>query len=271
MEKLQAALAKARETRQKRLGTSPASSNRQPLTAARDTRWSAIEEISLSGRAVERQRLVALQGGSDATAFDMLRTKVLQLTSEHGWRRIAITSPAAGSGKTTTALNLGASLSRHQDLRITLMDMDMRRPALAKVLNHAGENSVVDVLKQRCAFGTQARRLGANLALSMNYKAYRDPSDLFLRAQTGEVLSAIEGEFQPDIMLFDMPPMLVNDDTAAFLKNVDCALIVAEAGVSTAQQIDHCERELASQTNVLGVVLNKCRDAGSGYGYGYGY
>ena len=33
--------------------------------------------------------------------------------------------------------------------------------------------------------------------------------------------------------------------------------------------MDICERDLASQTNVLGVVLNKCRYTDSSYGYGY--
>jgi len=45
-------------------------------------------------------------------------------------------------------------------------------------------------------------------------------------------------------------------------------LIVAGAGTTTAAEIDVCERDLASQTNVLGVVLNKCRYMPTESGYG---
>jgi len=63
--------------------------------------------------------------------------------------------------------------------------------------------------------------------------------------------------------------MLVTDDMMAFAGEVDCVLLVAAAEASTIKEVDTCERELAAQTNVLGVVLNKCRytDRGAGYGY----
>ena len=56
-----------------------------------------------------------------------------------------------------------------------------------------------------------------------------------------------------------MPPMLMSDDAMAFLPHVDCVLLVAAAEKSRLDEVDKCEQELAEQTNVLGVVLNKCR------------
>ena len=53
-------------------------------------------------------------------------------------------------------------------------------------------------------------------------------------------------------------------------KNVDCALILAEADRTTTAQIDLAERQVSELTNVMGVVLNKCRYATEGYGYDYG-
>ena len=70
-------------------------------------------------------------------------------------------------------------------------------------------------------------------------------------------------------MLFDMPPMLEADDIMAFARHLDCVLLVAGAEKTTIKQLDMCETELASQTNVMGVVLNKCHYIGSEYGYGY--
>jgi Mrp family chromosome partitioning ATPase len=68
-------------------------------------------------------------------------------------------------------------------------------------------------------------------------------------------------------MLFDMPPLLVSDDNFAFLKNVDCALLLVEAGQTTTKQVDMTERQLAELTNVMGVILNKCQFNDNPYGY----
>ena len=57
-------------------------------------------------------------------------------------------------------------------------------------------------------------------------------------------------------MIFDMPSILVGDNTRAFLKNVDCALIIVRANGTRYGHFDACEREIAEHTNVLGVVLN---------------
>ena len=70
-------------------------------------------------------------------------------------------------------------------------------------------------------------------------------------------------------MIFDMPPLLVGDDALAFIGHVDCVLLVAAAETTTIKEIDTCERELAAHTNVLGVVLNKCRYPDRHYGYSY--
>jgi BioD-like phosphotransacetylase family protein len=64
--------------------------------------------------------------------------------------------------------------------------------------------------------------------------------------------------------------MLASDDNVGFLGNVDCALLIAAAESTTLSNIDLCEKELAQLTNVLGVVLNKCRYPDDSVGYAYG-
>ena len=96
-------------------------------------------------------------------------------------------------------------------------------------------------------------------------------AELLQARSTITTLERIQADYDPTAMLIDTPPVLVSDDTIGLVGHVDCVLIVAAAGATTIAEIDACEREVAGQTEVLGVVLNKCRfpDETAGYDYYY--
>ncbi|SPH24100.1 Putative tyrosine-protein kinase YveL [Defluviimonas aquaemixtae] len=271
MEKLEAALAKAREMRKSALGPPDGTGDRvaMPRGAEPVIVWAALPEIALSPGKARSSRITALSGGKDATPYDMLRSRTIRIMKDKGWSRLAITSPGAACGKTTIALNLALSLSRQKDLKVMLIDLDLRRPGLHRQLGQTPTHSFHDVLDGDVAFEQAAMRIGDNLIIAMNKAASRHPAELLQSTATRTVLDEIERRWQPDIMLFDMSPMLASDDNVGFLGNVDCALLVAAAESTTLPNIDVCEKELAQLTNVLGLVLNKCRYADESVGYTY--
>lgn len=271
MEKLEAALAKAREMRRAALGGPEVVREKVSVVGAPSAgAWIALPEVTLSPTRAMRNRITALAGNKDATPYDMLRSRTIRLMKEKGWTRLAITSPGAACGKTTVSLNLALSMSRQKDLKVMLIDLDLRRPALHKVVGHTPTRSMHEVLDGTAAFEEAAVRIGGNLILGMNASAADHPAELLQSAATREVLDTIERRWQPDIMLFDMSPMLASDDNVGFLGNVDCALLIAAAESTTLANIDLCEKELAQLTNVMGVVLNKCRYPDDAIGYSYG-
>jgi len=229
--------------------------------------WGRLHAITLPPQLAPRRRLGALMGQAHAAPYDLLRTRVLRQMTEAKWTRLAVTSPNKACGKSTVSLNLALSLARQPDLRVILMDFDMRRPALAKMLNQSRPNNMALLLEGGIDFADHAVRFGANLALALNHQGIRHSSELLQSARTGEILDAIEARWKPDVMIFDMPPLQGNDDSLGFLGRVDAALLVAAAGSTAISQIDACEKELAAVTNVMGVVLNKCRYLGSEPGY----
>ncbi|MGB3246950.1 MAG: CpsD/CapB family tyrosine-protein kinase [Sulfitobacter sp.] len=293
MEKIQSALAKARAERDGKdpKGAVPrpqvaqkADRKSQPVRGSTQARakslakavspnvadaWKALPLLTLQPKLMKQNRIVALQGGQEAAGIDMMRTRVLQQMRDNGWRRLAITSPAAACGKSTIATNLAMSLQRQADLRTVLMELDLRRPSLTKMLGIEGDMSFAHVLEGSRPFSENAVCYGPNLAISANQRPWREPAELLSGAHIPEVLIDIETTYAPDVMIFDMPPMLVSDDMMAFARHVDCVLLVAGAESTTVKEIDICEQDLASQTNVMGVVLNKCRYMGAEYGYGY--
>lgn len=276
MERLQAAITKAR---QKQTASPRAAAERprdmQPVTqTAPSALWQALPEVHPDPRLLVRNRIVAMEASPEATPFDMLRTRTLRLMQEQGWHRLAITSPSPGCGKSTIALNLAFSMARQPGTRAISIEADMRQPSHDRLLGLSPQErrstALADVVSGDAAFGDAAVRRGPGLAFLTNDAPVRNASDILLGDAVGDALARTEADYQPHAMIFDMPPVLVNDDTMAFMQHVDCVLIVAAAERSTVEEIDRCERELASQTNVLGVVLNKCHFTPSEYsGYGY--
>lgn len=287
MEKIQSAIAKARAARAAVQSGTAAPDPLQPAavptpaalalpeaaridTTARAARWAALPGFAPVADHLARGHVVTTAGGPDAVPFDQMRTRLLQQMRANGWHRVAITSPTPGCGKSTIALNLALSLGRQPDLRIVLAEMDMRRPSLARMLGLRAPQSFARVLEGLDPFGAQAVRIGDTLAVSTCHAPHRQPAELMHSPSLATALDRIEAEYDPSILIFDMPPMFVSDDAMAVMGRMDCVLIIAAAEATTIKDIDRCERDLAGQTNVLGVVLNKCRYMeNESYGYDY--
>lgn len=263
MEKLQAAINKARKERSAQTSgaytktSQPADGGAVSQAMLRgQALWQELTPFEVPEKILERHRVVTQSAGPSAAPFDILRTKILVQMRQNGWKRLAITSPMPRSGKSTTACNLALGLGRQHELRSMLLDLDLRNPSVNTYFDTQPKHGIGEMLRGNVAFSEQAMRIGDNVAVSMAIKPEKDPSQLLLSDETSSILDAIEAEYQPDLMIFDLPSVLVNDDTRAFLSKTDCALIVIRANSTKYGQFDTCEREIAEQTNVLGVVLN---------------
>ncbi|MEO9822570.1 MAG: CpsD/CapB family tyrosine-protein kinase [Paracoccaceae bacterium] len=272
MEKLQAALEKARLKREggPRANAPQATPQRAPRSRGTgatdvDALWSSIPSVALRDSALTRHRIVTRNASEQATPFDILRTKILLQMQQHGWSRLAVTSPMPQCGKTTTACNLALGLGRQNNLRAMLFDMDLASPSVHKVFELEPRGSIKRFLTGDISFEEQATRIGENVVASMCPQVENDPTQVLLAERTVHILDEVQETYEPDIMIFDLPSVLKGDNTRAFLKNVDCALIIARAGVTRYGQFNTAEREIAEHTNVLGVVLNAC---GAGVGHG---
>ncbi len=277
MERIQTAIAKGRAARQGNVqGNAEGNALTVPLAkppAEQDTgvvaAWSALPVAVIDQRHFETARIVTHQAGNHSNAYDMMRTNLMRHLREQGWTRVAITSPGGACGKTTTCVNLAFSLARQSELRVMVLELDLRRPAMMRTLGLEGGARMAAVLAGTEPPERGLVRFGPNLAFGTSAAAVANPAELLSSTQAAAVVDMIEATYKPDVILFDMPPMLVIDDTMAFLDQVDCALIVAASEQTTVDEIDRAGKELAEQTTVLGVVLNKCRYLNAQDGYGY--
>lgn len=237
-----------------------------------DAAWAALPTFKPSESRLRRARIVTYDIGREAGDFDVMRTRIMQLQRANGWSRVAITSPTPGCGKSTLAVNLALSIARQPDKRAILCEVDFRRPTLSRFIGLRQKHAFSKVLEGRELLADNAVRIGSNLIVATNPKPVRNASEILQGDAAHVALDAITAHYRPNIVLFDLPPLLSTDDAMGFLSNVDAVILVAAAEHTTIKQIDTCEREISGQAAFMGVILNKCRYESRGSYYGsYGY
>lgn len=223
--------------------------------------WSRLAELHIDSKTLDAQRLVSLKRRDPAAvAFDIMRTKVLRSSREENWRTIGITSPAPGSGKATVAANLAISLSKHEKVRVVLIDLDLRRPRIAPMLAHKGQYTTDEFLLGQCLIEDFFVRIGDNLAIGASPETGgANFAELLHGNSAAQMLELMRDDLAADIIIYNLPSLLSGDDCLGLLPLVETSLLVVGAEHDTITDIDVCERQLQSRTKLLGVVLNKCR------------
>lgn len=232
--------------------------------------WESLGPLSLSAKHLAGNGLFP-QSDSDpaASAFDILRTRLLHGLAEKGWRRIAVTSPTHGCGKSFVATNLALSLARRATSRTVLVDLDLRRPRLADLLGVTDAAPLEDFLSGDQPLESQFRRFGRTLALGMNGEAVEQASERLHNPDTALALDAMLAQLDPEVVLYDMPPALVGDDVLALTPCIDAVLLVTDGTRTSPEDIRACERLFEGRLPLMGVVLNRAQDRKAGqYRYG---
>ncbi len=215
-------------------------------------------------------------------AFRSLRTSIL-LSASPVPKLILVTSALPGEGKTTTAVNLGATLTSLGS-RVVIVDCDMRRPSCHRSLGVQNNPGFVQCLTGRVGLKEAILAVPgvANLSVIPCGPIPPNPAEILSSPLAGELLRKLRGEF--DYVLVDSPPLLSVADSRILATVTDAAVLVARA-FETPYDIVRRARALlySADARILGVALNGVdisRDSytgvhaayrqGHGYGYGYG-
>jgi capsular exopolysaccharide synthesis family protein len=250
--------------------TGASADEKTPQFALRSSAATDLQEVTLNPVHLESMRIIA-HDKSDvrSRSFDMLRTQVLQSMDVKEWRLLGITSPTAGCGKTVTAINLAMSIARHPERTVLLVDMDLRKPSVARTLGLNCDEGLVSLLQGESTLTSAIKRvrIGRTSFSVIPAEAAISSSSEWMTSQAmSELLNEIRRRFSSAVVILDLPPVLVSDDVIALLPQIDCAVLVASVGKSTVSEVKQCNRHLHA-TEVLRLVLNKVQDQGSNYYY----
>ncbi|MEQ9489410.1 MAG: CpsD/CapB family tyrosine-protein kinase [Alphaproteobacteria bacterium] len=214
--------------------------------------------VDLNARHLEAHRIISFtKTDARTSSFDRLRTQLMQKMKENSWRTLAVTSPTAGCGKTTLAINLSMSIAHQTEQTVLLADLDLRNPKLASYLGLQVSTSLTDYLNDDAElFEVFVNPNIPRLTLLPNHKSITNAAEVIMTSKMKALVTDMRNRYETRMVIFDLPALLTTDDALAFLPHVDCVLMVVENGVSTKSQIRDSFR-LLQNTPVLGTVLNK--------------
>ncbi|MGH9436778.1 MAG: GumC family protein [Terriglobia bacterium] len=212
-----------------------------------------------------------------AEAFRSLRTSIL-LSASPVPKLLLITSALPSEGKTTTAVNLGATLAS-LNTNVLIVDCDMRRPACHRSTGVENKPGFVQCLTGHVELKDAILPVPGVPYLSVIPcgPIPPNPAEVLSSQRTGELLRKLRGQFE--FVLVDSPPILSVADSRILATLTDAAVLVTRAH-STPYDVVRRARSLLYGANarILGVALNDVdlRRDGYGYmsgnyGYGYGY
>jgi len=225
----------------------------------------SVRRVSVDPRRLERNRIVALSmSDPNHVAFNMLRTRVRKMMRDNNWKKLAITSPTPSCGKSLVSLNLSFSLARAKGSRVVLVDLDLRKPSLAKTLGIETTGSVGRFLEGDGRVEDCFVAVDDNLVIGLNKDHLQHSSELLHGGRMSELMRFISS-LSPDMVLFDLPPMRSSDDALAFLPQVDASLLVVASGTTTVADVDECEQQISQLDKYVGIVMNKTDDAANDY------
>ncbi len=202
-------------------------------------------------------------------SYRVLRTNIHFATVDAPARTLLVTSSNPGEGKTTTAANLAFAMAM-DGKKVILVDTDLRRPSLHKLLDIPAVPGLTDVLLGHAPLLPVEVMPGLSVLPSGTTPP--NPGELLnSRKFRNLVLELTE---QAEIIIFDSPPVLVAADAAILASQMDGTIIVVETG-STKKASARRTLTLLRQARaaVLGVAYNKMRraDAPGYYYYNYQY
>jgi protein-tyrosine kinase len=222
-------------------------------------------------------RLVALlkPESFETDQYRILRHAADRACKKEGSRIIAITSAVAGDGKTLTAINLAATIARSPQSRALLIDADMRRPSISKVLgrhrSHRGRGLVEAILDETLSLEQVSWRIDPNINLSIvtPREAQADTYDLLSSGRFEAMLREARAKF--DYVIVDTPPVVAAPDSRLIAEMIDGYLIVVSADKTPRPMLEET-LTILGPAKVLGLVFNRESHKYSRYGkYYYAY
>jgi receptor protein-tyrosine kinase len=183
---------------------------------------------------------------------------------------IMVGSSLPGEGKTFTSLNLALSIVQELDYTVLLVDADVAKPHISRVLELDDKPGLIDVLVDE-TLDLQEVLLNTDiegLRILPAGPVHRQSTELLASERMAMLIADMAERYPDRVLVFDTPPLLATTEAQVMSSLMGQVLLVVRAGVTPQQAVLQSLETLGPRAGV-NIVLNQVRGAWSDDYYGY--
>ena len=231
------------------------------------------EILERKGKGVQGSSLLAATNPADLSieALRSLRTSLHFAMMEAKNNILMISGPSPGVGKSFVSANLAAIIAQAGQ-KVVLLDGDMRKGYLHKLVDHSAEPGLSDLLAHTHTLADVIHRTNVEgLHFIGRGQIPPNPSELLMHANFQNLLNQLSQMY--DMVIIDTPPVLAVTDAALVGRLAGTSLIVTRFGLNPVKEIElTLQRFRHNGIEVKGAIFNAVQKKASAYGYGnYAY
>lgn len=189
---------------------------------------------------------------------------------------IMVTSALAGEGKSFTAINLAMSIAAELDRTVMLVDADVARPSVLRVLGLPPGAGLLELLEGKAQMADVLLRTNVDkLTILPSGSPHPRATELLASDAMRQLLNDMATRYADRIIIFDSPPLLLTTESRVLASHMGQIVIVVHAGKTLQADVQHALSTIES-CPVRMMLLNKAQSIAhgaygyGGYGYGYG-
>lgn len=194
-------------------------------------------------------------------AYKSIRANIMFSVVKKGCKIIVVSSSLPNEGKTTTTVNLAASISQ-ADQRVLLIDGDLRKPKIHQYFSISSAPGLTDYLSDVASarhkmdiFGIIHPTKYENLSVITSGTIPPNPAELLGSDFMRDFLNGISKDF--DYIIIDTPPLNVVSDALPLIRESDGIVLVVRDNQTTHPELQKALSSLEFiDAKILGFVVN---------------
>jgi len=214
--------------------------------------------MDLDERKLVRKRCVCVRpDAKELEYYKVLRTKIQFLTRQKGLNTVMVTSAREAEGKTLTCINLAMTFAKTFNQTVMLVDGDLRRQSIHRVMGYASGVGLVDYLLQERPLKDIVIWPGIEqMTIISGGRVVSNSAELLSSPRMKALVAEMKTRYEDRYVLFDSAPVLSGADAMALAAHVDCVVMMVEEGRTGLQEVKKAISMLPAD-KLLGFVLNR--------------
>jgi len=195
-------------------------------------------------------------------AYKTLRTNILFSVPavEGRSKRFIFTSANPNEGKSTISANTAITFAQQTDVRVLLIDADLRKATAHKHFGLSSKKGLSNFLAGQDTLENCIQKVPdvPNLCLMASGVLPPNPAELLAGKQLEVLFEELDKLF--DVVIVDTPPVNVVADVLSICPFVDGVILVATDNKTSYNELQAAVNQLKiADAKILGAVLNKAR------------